>query len=298
MAASLVVCATLANAKSTATIKGVVIDQSGSPVSHAQVLARDTDLPKGTVEIQLGVVPWVEADEKGQFVIKELTVGHHYKMYTKLEEEGYPDTTLGLYNPKDEAPFAVAQDSPRPSPDITLQIGPKASVLQYDVRDSVTGKAIADPTITVTRLDTGGGFGGALEGLAARLTAERKPELGPLEAALQEMRTTTKKRDIRKVIEADLKFHLCLGELCGNRFLYSQIRTMLVPLFAFVSMRVIQSHQTAQAWESDLERHKRMIELVREGDPYAAEFGVRATVQQFGARAYAIWQRKQDQNTR
>jgi len=139
---------------------------------------------------------------------------------------------------------------------------------------------------------------GALEGLAARLTAERKPELGPLEAALQEMRTTTKKRDIRKVIEADLKFHLCLGELCGNRFLYSQIRTMLVPLFAFVSMRVIQSHQTAQAWESDLERHKRMIELVREGDPYAAEFGVRATVQQFGARAYAIWQRKQDQNTR
>jgi DNA-binding FadR family transcriptional regulator len=45
-----------------------------------------------------------------------------------------------------------------------------------------------------------------------------------------------------------------------------------------------------------LERHKRMVELIREGDPYAAEFAVRATMQQFGARAFAIWQRRQNQN--
>jgi DNA-binding GntR family transcriptional regulator len=92
---------------------------------------------------------------------------------------------------------------------------------------------------------------GALERLAARRAAGRKPDLRPLEATLKEMRATTKKGDIRKLIEADLKFHVCLCELCGNRFLYSQIRTLLVPLFAFVSMRVIQSHQTAQAWASD-----------------------------------------------
>ena len=139
---------------------------------------------------------------------------------------------------------------------------------------------------------------GALEGLAARLAAERKPDLRPLEATLKEMRATTKRGDIRKLIEADLKFHLSLCELCGNRFLYSHMRTLLVPLFAFVSMRVIQSHQTAQAWASDLERHKRMLELIREGDPCAAEFAVRATMQQFGARAYAIWQRKQDQSSK
>jgi DNA-binding GntR family transcriptional regulator len=139
---------------------------------------------------------------------------------------------------------------------------------------------------------------GALEGLAARLAVERKSDLRPLEATLKEMRATTKRGDIRKLIEADLKFHLSLCELCGNRFLYSQMRTLLVPLFAFVSMRVIQSHQTAQAWASDLERHKRMLELIREGDPCAAEFAVRATMQQFGARAYAIWQRKQDQSSK
>jgi DNA-binding GntR family transcriptional regulator len=135
---------------------------------------------------------------------------------------------------------------------------------------------------------------GALEGLAARLAAERKSDLRPLEAILKEMRATTKEGDARKLIDADLKFHLSLCELSGNRFLYSQIRTLLVPLFAFVSMRVIQSHQTTQAWASDLERHKRMLELIREGDPHAAEFTVRATMRQFGARAYAIWQRRQD----
>ncbi|HLH33373.1 MAG TPA: GntR family transcriptional regulator [Alloacidobacterium sp.] len=132
----------------------------------------------------------------------------------------------------------------------------------------------------------------ALEGLAARLTTQRQPNLGPLETALRELRKATKGRDVRKLIEADLNFHLCLCELSGNRFLYTQMRTLLVPLFAFVAMRVVQSHQTAQAWETDLERHKRIIELIREGDGLAAEFAVRGAMQQFAQRAYEIWQRK------
>ena len=131
----------------------------------------------------------------------------------------------------------------------------------------------------------------ALEGLAARLTTQHQPDLSPLEAALKELRKATKGTDIRKLIEADLQFHLSLCEICGNRFLYAQIRTLIVPLFAFVAMRVVQSHQTAQAWESDLERHKRIIDLIREGDPLAAEFAVRASMQQFANRAYAIWQK-------
>jgi DNA-binding GntR family transcriptional regulator len=134
---------------------------------------------------------------------------------------------------------------------------------------------------------------GALEGLAARLATQRQPDLDPLEATLKEMRKATKGTDIRKLIEADLQFHLVMCELCGNRFLYAQIRTLLVPLFAFVAMRVTQSHQTTQAWEADLNRHKRIIELIREGDPFAAEFVVRGSMQQFAARAYAIWQRKE-----
>jgi DNA-binding GntR family transcriptional regulator len=134
---------------------------------------------------------------------------------------------------------------------------------------------------------------GALEGLAARLTTERQPDLTPLETSLKELRKATKSGDIRQLIEADLHFHLSLCELSGNRFLYAQIRTLLVPLFAFVAMRVVQSHQTPQAWESDLDRHKRIIELIQEGDGLAAEFVVRGAMQQFAIRAYEIWQRKE-----
>jgi DNA-binding GntR family transcriptional regulator len=131
---------------------------------------------------------------------------------------------------------------------------------------------------------------GALEGLAARLATQRRADLAPLQDALREMRRATRQTEIRRLIEADLHFHLCLCELSGNHLLYAQMRTLLVPLFAFVSMRAVQVRQTAKAWESDLDRHKRIVELIREGDPAAAEFTVRATLQQFAARAYGIWQ--------
>ena len=135
----------------------------------------------------------------------------------------------------------------------------------------------------------------ALEGLAARLLAQRQTDLTPLEAALKDMRKTTKQGKVRELIDADLQFHLRLCELSGNRFLLAQMRTLLVPVFAFASIRVVQSHQTTQPWESDLERHKRIIDMIREGDPSAAEFAVRATMQQFAAGAYAIWQNKDSQ---
>ena len=79
---------------------------------------------------------------------------------------------------------------------------------------------------------------GALEGLAARLVAQRKPDLTSLETALKEMRKATKGESTANLIEADLRFHLSLAELSGNRFLLAEMVTMLVPLFAFVSIRV------------------------------------------------------------
>jgi GntR family transcriptional regulator, trigonelline degradation regulator len=130
---------------------------------------------------------------------------------------------------------------------------------------------------------------GVLEGLSARLVAQRQPDLASLETALKQMRKATKSGNPQTLVEADLHFHLRLCELSGNRFLREELVTMLVPLFAFVSMRVVQHHRTALAWESDLARHRRIIELIREGDPIAAEFAVRATIQQFSVRAYRIW---------
>jgi GntR family transcriptional regulator, trigonelline degradation regulator len=133
---------------------------------------------------------------------------------------------------------------------------------------------------------------GALEGLAARLIAQHQPDLKPLELVLKDMRQAALHGDVRKLVEADLRFHLTLCELSGNHLLYSQVRNLLVPLFAFVSMRAVQSSQTAEVWETDIDRHRRMIDLMREGDPCAAEFVVRAIMQPFATRAYAVWQKR------
>ena len=154
-------CVALANAGSTGTIKGVVIDEAGNPVALASVVASDIEpTPSGNIEAHMGIVRWIDADDQGQFVIRGLTVGHHYKLYTKKEENGYPDMTIPTYNPNDEGPVVVASDSPRPSSDVRLQLGPKAVVFSYDLKDAVTGKAIRDYTITVTRADNNYEFSG------------------------------------------------------------------------------------------------------------------------------------------
>jgi hypothetical protein len=150
-----------AMASDRGAIRVVVIDESGNPVYLAQVIARDLQpVPPGVVEVDIGAVPWFETDEAGQFVLKGLVVGHRYKVYAKKEEVGYADPTIPTYNPKDEAVVVVASDAPRSSPDVRIQLGPKAVVLHYDLKDAVTSKEIRNYSVTVTRIDTNYTFSG------------------------------------------------------------------------------------------------------------------------------------------
>lgn len=130
---------------------------------------------------------------------------------------------------------------------------------------------------------------GSLEGLAARLAAERKADLTQLENAIVAMRKAIQKSSMHDLINADLEFHLELCSLSGNRVLLLHAKSMLVPLFAFVSMRAATMREGARAWHTDLARHKLILDVIREGDPVAAEFVVRAALRRFGERAYAIW---------
>jgi hypothetical protein len=59
--------------------------------------------------------------------------------------------------------MVVASDAPRSSPDVRIQLGPKAVVLEYEVKDAVTGKALKDCTLTVTRIDIDYTFGGSFD---------------------------------------------------------------------------------------------------------------------------------------
>lgn len=168
-----VLCAVLATASSNGSIKGVVIDEVGNPVYLANVLARDIE-PKasGMVEVEIGAVPWIETDKQGQFTIRGLIPGHQYKVFAKKEEDGYADPTIPTYNPKLDAQVVVASDSPRSSPDVRIQLGPKAVILHWQLKDADTSKPIKDYTITVTRVDTDYTFGGVEGGNTVLLPAD------------------------------------------------------------------------------------------------------------------------------
>jgi len=129
-----------------------------------------------------------------------------------------------------------------------------------------------------------------LEGLAARLVTECKVSVDQVERELAGMAAAVERRDMRALLRHDLDYHLKLSELSGNPFLYESAKRLLVPLFAFVLLRVVKSGQGPDAWAADLPRHRRILELIREGDSEIAEQYVRRSYKQFVSSAYAVWE--------
>jgi hypothetical protein len=135
---------------SRGVIAGIVVNEAGSPVAGAHVMSRDLD--PNTVEVFAGVVRSFATDRQGKFLISGLTTGHDFKVYAEKEEDGYPNTMLRMYNPKDEAPVAVATLTAREQM-VTLHIGPRAGRLKWNVTDAVTGYYIDKPIIRLQRSD-------------------------------------------------------------------------------------------------------------------------------------------------
>ena len=133
---------------------------------------------------------------------------------------------------------------------------------------------------------------GALEGLAARLAAKRRPALSKLETAVAGMRRAASAGNCEALLQDDLQFHLQLCELSANPFLVEQSRRLLVPFFAFVRMRVATSGQTTSPWDKDLEAHERIIDLLREGEDDVAELYVKRAMARFAKNAYENWQNR------
>ena len=129
----------------------------------------------------------------------------------------------------------------------------------------------------------------ALEGLAAGLAARKKVDLSRLRSAIADMRRAVGQGKTRELLSADLEFHLELCRLGGNQQLLAHARSLLLPLFAFISMRAAQVRADAHAWQEDLVRHERILDVILAGDPLAAEFSVRAVLRQFAERAHDIW---------
>jgi DNA-binding GntR family transcriptional regulator len=137
-------------------------------------------------------------------------------------------------------------------------------------------------------------FRASFEALAARLITEKKPDLTPLDRAVIEMEAAAAAGNSRALVESDLRFHLLLCELSGNRFVFQEARRLLVPLFAFVLMRVETNRQGSEPWRQSLKLHSQIIDIIRMGDPALAAHFVERTTHEFGSRAYQAWEKTTD----
>jgi DNA-binding GntR family transcriptional regulator len=133
---------------------------------------------------------------------------------------------------------------------------------------------------------------GALEGLAARLLATRTSDVGPLEQAFEMMRRASREKRPAELLDADLKFHLELCRLSNNPYLFDHARKLLLPLFAFVRIRVLSSGQDTSVWGKDFEAHQRIVDLIREGQGDVAEAYVHRIMARFSSTAYDNWEKK------
>ncbi len=110
-----------------------------------------------------------------------------------------------------------------------------------------------------------------LEGYAARVVAEKKPDLAPLEQALEDMRSAILCNNLKGFYERDLHFHVLMAEMTGNKMLVQAVKRIILPLFAFVVIRVQGARKGEEQWMRSLESHKRIIDALRTHDPVFAE---------------------------
>jgi DNA-binding GntR family transcriptional regulator len=125
-----------------------------------------------------------------------------------------------------------------------------------------------------------------LEGYCARIVAQNKSDLSELEQTLADMSAAAACNNINAFYERDLRFHLLLAELTGNRMLVQTLRRIIVPLFAFVVVHTVRT-QKGQ-WIESLDRHSRIIEALKTHDPVFAERLVTQTIGTFQEHTRAM----------
>ena len=107
---------------------------------------------------------------------------------------------------------------------------------------------------------------GALEGLAGRLATERGAD------------TTGLQETVNMIWRSIWSF-----ADSGNEYLVEHARRILMPLFAFVRIRVIASGQGTSPWDRELDAHQRIHDLVCEGEGRVAEQYIQQVMARFSA---------------
>src|ERR1700704_4910984 len=105
---------------------------------------------------------------------------------------------------------------------------------------------------------------GALEGLAARLAAEKGNDISDVQKALITMERFAQKDNVAALLDANLAFHPGLCRLSDNLYLIDHAYRLLTPFFAFVRIRALASGQSASLWTNDLPAFRQIVELIKE----------------------------------
>jgi DNA-binding GntR family transcriptional regulator len=130
---------------------------------------------------------------------------------------------------------------------------------------------------------------GSLEGLAARIVAQRKLPLDDLEAALQEIKDAVQAGGLRRVVESVQHFHILLLEKPGNPVLQEHGRRLVVPLYAFTLMRALAKNLDTSPWAKQLPLHRLIIDVIRMGNPSVAEQTLIHVTNSFLEAALTVW---------
>lgn len=120
-----------------------------------------------------------------------------------------------------------------------------------------------------------------LEGYVARVLAQTKLDFSELDQSLADMRSALDCNNLKAFYERDLQFHVLLAEKTGNTMLVQAIKRIILPLFAFVVIRVQGARNEKEEWIRSLDQHRRIIDAIRTGDPVFAERLVSHTISAF-----------------
>lgn len=137
---------------------------------------------------------------------------------------------------------------------------------------------------------------GAIETLAARLIMRKRPDLSELDQAIADLRSAAACSNVRAIYERDISFHLLLAEKSGNRFLEQELRRLIIPLFAFVVMRVHGAVDEPERWERSIAEHQQIVELLRNADAERSEREIARIYQQFFIDTYKLMMQQQTLN--
>ena len=115
-----------------------------------------------------------------------------------------------------------------------------------------------------------------LEGLAARLAAERATEdvVRDLRAAVSEHAAALAAGDLAEHFDADMRFHRLIREATGN----AELVAALSPVQDRIRLAMLTTTSLTAGPARALEDHERILEAIEAGDPRRAEALARAHI--------------------